>query len=99
GSEAEVARQVQSVLQSVDPGFMVRKSTTLPAVVKETTARERLMLSLAIGFAFLALLLAAVGVYGAFSFAVASRTKEIGLRLALGADPRRVMGTVLGGAL
>jgi predicted permease len=99
GSESAVARQAQAVLQAADANIILRRSTTLKAFVEGSTSRERLILDLAIGFAGLALLLAAVGVYGTLSFAVASRTREIGLRLALGADPRRLMMTVVGRAL
>jgi tetrahydromethanopterin S-methyltransferase subunit B len=99
GQESAVARQVQTVVQSVDPSLLVRGSTTLREAVHRTTLRERIGLGLASGLAVMALLLAAIGVYGSLSLQVTSRTREIGLRMALGADPTSVMNTVIGGAL
>jgi predicted permease len=99
GQESAVARQVQTVVQSVDPSLVVRGSTTLREAVHRTTLRERISLGLASGLAVMALLLAAIGVYGSLSLQVTSRTREIGLRMALGADPTSVMNTVIGGAL
>ena len=99
GQESAVARQVQTVVQSVDPSLLVRGSTTLREAVHRTTLRERIGLGLASGLAVIALLLAAIGVYGSLSLQVTSRTREIGLRMALGADPASVMNTVIGGAL
>src|SRR5579862_5855506 len=99
GQESAVARQVQTVVQSVDPSLVVRGSTTLREAVHRTTLRERISLGLASGLAVMALLLAAIGVYGSLSLQVTSRTREIGLRMALGADPTSVMNTVISGAL
>jgi ABC-type antimicrobial peptide transport system permease subunit len=58
--------------------------------------RERLMAALSVGYAGLALLLSLVGLYGVTSFGVASRTRDIGIRMALGASRRRVLGSILG---
>jgi len=99
GMENAVAREAREALSSVDPQLMVRKVTTLPAIVEKKTARERLMLGLASAFGGLALLLAAVGLYGTLAFAVTRRTREIGLRLALGADQANVLRSIVGEAL
>jgi predicted permease len=99
GTEAAVARQAQAALAATNPLLMVRKITTLSAQVDETTSRERLMLGLAAAFGGLALLLAAVGIYGTLAYAVARRTREIGLRLALGARPGQVLASVVSEAL
>jgi predicted permease len=99
GTESAVSRQVQAVVQSVDPSLLVRGSTTLREAVQRTTLRERIGLGLSSALAAMALLLASIGVYGSLSLSVTSRTREIGLRMALGADAMSVLRMVIGSAL
>ena len=99
GAEAAVVRAARRALTAADDQIMIRQVTTLSAQVAETIARERLLLGLASGFGALALLLAAIGLYGTLAHAVARRTREIGVRLALGAQRGTVLRMVVGDAL
>ncbi len=75
------------------------KFTTMNAMVSDSIARPRFRLLLIGAFAVLALLLAMVGVYGVVSYVITQRTSEFGLRTALGAEPRDLVGLVLNRAL
>jgi predicted permease len=99
GAEASVARRAEEVLRATDPDIMVRSTTTLSAQVAGKTSRERLLLGLSSGFAVLAVLLAAVGLYGTLAYMVSRRTREIGVRLAFGARRDTILRMVLGDAL
>jgi predicted permease len=99
GAEAAIVREAAAVLKTTSPHMMVRKTTTLSERVAQATARERMLLRLAAGFGGLAILLAAVGLYGTLAYAVTRRTREIGVRLALGAQRSSVMRLVIGDSL
>ena len=87
--------QLPQVVARLDPDLPVENVSTVPQQIAETVVMERFVGLLSGGFAVLATLLAALGLYGVLSFTLAQRMREIGLRLALGAQPRRVAAMVL----
>ncbi|MGH9694692.1 MAG: FtsX-like permease family protein, partial [Bryobacteraceae bacterium] len=83
----------------LDRSMPVYEMKTLQTQLDETLSTERLIASLSVAFGVLATILAAVGLYGVIAFMAARRTKEIGLRMALGARQRQVLWLVLREAL
>jgi predicted permease len=90
-----LARQVPLELSRIDPAIKVTSVMQQAALVDNTLLKERLLALLSGFFGVVSLVLASIGLYGVLSYAVVQRTREIGIRIALGARQRAVMRSVL----
>jgi predicted permease len=95
GDAQQIVQSVRSAIAEINPNVLVGSITSLSEQVDESTANQRLIARLSAFFGLLAAFLVSIGIYGLLSYAVARRTSEIGVRMALGAERSGVLWLIL----
>jgi putative ABC transport system permease protein len=90
-----MTKSIAAVVHSLDPDLPLANTKSMDQIAAESLVGDRFVSSLYGTFAFVALLLAGIGIYGVMAFMVAQRTHEIGIRIALGADQKQVLQIIL----
>jgi putative ABC transport system permease protein len=99
GQPESLVKAVTAALREFDPTLVVSDVRTMESALAESLARERISALISTSFGVSGLLLAALGLYGLLAYLVAERTKDIGIRIALGARLARITGSVVAGGL
>ena len=95
GGSAPVMTAVRQSIQHMDAALPIESATSIEEQLAPLTAKDRTTAQLAAMFGWVALTLAAIGLYGVLSYGIARRTGEIAVRIALGAQPGRVISMIL----